>query len=245
MPATSREEIQRIGFFHFGTRYSQPTAELEASLLETQRKRELKNSLRVLPEGFNIGVNYSDVAASIADSREVLLHLSTIASRFSVALVAGLIVRESGRPSQPYNSAFLIDGGSEPILICRKRNQDNAIGRYKVCHENYDIENPTTYRNCSVAVLICMDAFQQDGEDVQRHMRLASGMRKKDFGVLCIPAHMYRDNEGVAQGWGENWVVLANSNANRPRGSYIARGGVIDHNFTAEGQVNQIVLKDL
>lgn len=241
-------EIQRIGFFHFGVNHAHPIEELKRSLGEAQKDGEISNSLIVLPEGFNLSVTYGDASAQESlNDPDVLLDLATIAEGFAVVFLAGLIVEESGGPKPPYSSAFLIDSCTEPILLCRKRNKDNAPTRYTPALESYDIENPVRYRNCSIAALICMDAFQQDAVDVDRHSQLMTELGRKpvDFGVLCIPAHVYLDNEGLAQGWGSNYVVLANSYSNWRRKSYIAKCGIIEDQFTASGSINRIVTKEV
>lgn len=105
--------IVKVGFFHFGHYHDSPIPELEEALL--QKRQEVRDSLIVLPEGFNIGKPYKSRGKCDTDAG-VISSLHTLARVFQVAFVAGLIVDEGDAAIPPYNSGYVINSYyREPI----------------------------------------------------------------------------------------------------------------------------------
>jgi hypothetical protein len=108
--------FEKIGFFHFGRDWRNPIEALQSKLESTRRAEDVANSLIVLPEAFNIGKGFWEQGDCNYDA-SVLAHLGAIAVDFQVAFVAGLSTYDD-RPASgsPYNSAYLIDRGSQPNM---------------------------------------------------------------------------------------------------------------------------------
>jgi predicted amidohydrolase len=218
------EQITKIGFYS----PERPEDPLERfiSVLERKTDDDLKGSLIVLPEAFNIGVGYSRNETEVDTSPTILGQLQNVCTDFDVCLVAGLILTFANNPTygkEPYNSAYLVDTSGFGLL-CHKQRSDNQ-GPYSNCLTGCDGHNAVQYRNVAVASLICMDAYKQwEGERDKTLMKRLSLMHSTR--LLCIPAYIENgEQEFVAMPNG--YRIVANS-ANRTKfqtspGSFIDR----------------------
>jgi predicted amidohydrolase len=223
--------FEKIGFFHFGRDWGNPTQALEDKLECKRRAECVADSLMVLPEAFNIGKSFWEAGDCNYDP-SVLARLGDIAKCFDVTFVAGLSTNDD-RPQSgsPYNSAYLIDRGMQPVLLCRK---EAATADYTP-YLNGD-PNVVQCRGVSIAALICADVLQPYPE---RHQQLK--MELGAWGVLCVPAAMGLGiRDGISSDWSNCWVVLANSNTACTTGSFVSRMGAILEICT--GAENEIVL---
>jgi len=224
--------FEKIGFFHFGRDWGNPIQALE-DMLEAKRRSEcVADSLVVLPEAFNIGKSFWDDGDCNYDP-SVLARLGDIAEHLHLTFVAGLSTSDD-RPKtgKPYNSAYLIDLGTPPILLCRKQEQSPDYTPYLNGGPNV-----VQCRGVSIAALICADVLQPYPQRFQ-HLKTALGAQ----GVLCVPAHMAQGvKDGIVRDWSGFWVVLANSNTSWTVGSFVSRMGTILDPICTGGD-NEIVL---
>ena len=92
---TSREDTAthrrpaKIGFFHFGRDYENPTWALAAALREADNPT---SALIVLPEGFNLGVGYR-APGRRNFGRSVLHELRNLAKHYQTMFLSGLIIQ--------------------------------------------------------------------------------------------------------------------------------------------------------
>jgi hypothetical protein len=261
--------IQKIGFFHFVTS-TDPVETLEA---EIQKKDEgyVTDALVVLPEAFNIGVPYWGEKIERDPPKTepiVLFKLQKLCERFTMSLVAGLIIKTPNGPDPPYSSAYLID--SEGFgLLCHKMGDDRTAVRQsggETCRPNYtrcpdgcDAHNVTIYRNLAIAALICMDAFvdykfQAYCANEERHERLNKMLTSvADSGarsVVCVPGRIKCGQErpiaGIFHG---SYIIVANSppSPDAP-GSYVAKidgEGAVKQLAERQGNTNDVIVVPL
>lgn len=247
--------IEKIGFFHFGHGWDKPVPSLQCAL-EKHASDRIRNTLIVLPEGFNIGAEYRRTAPAPKTDPGILFALQGICFDFKIALVAGLIITTPGSPTPPFSSAYLID--SEGFgLLCHKRQDDGTgqaggtqIQNYTQCTNGCDTHNAVRYCNISVAALICMDAFTSGtgtAGNRDRHEILEQRLGNDSVRVVCFPSHTKDCSQvGLAEPWRHSFVVVANSSSSRLEpGSFIAevdgQGGVsIPDDRRACGTLNEV-----
>jgi hypothetical protein len=133
--------LQKIGFFHFANPdKSQPLASVKARLDE-RGKDDLKDSLVVLPEAFNLKGEYTRTRRTdyvVEPSAKVKHSLTQLAKQFDMVFVVGLIDNdEPDRPDPPYSSAYLI---TSTCCCCLSRK----IGRDDLadCHHDQRLYQP-------------------------------------------------------------------------------------------------------
>ena len=181
---------------------------------------ETTDALIVLPEAFNIAVPYRGEGVRNFD-RMILTDLRDLSRRFNATFVAGLAIKDRCGPTPPHSAAYLIES-TRSTLICYKVGDDGMAGiNYTVRTEQADIENPIEHRGVHVAALICLDA-----NPTARLAPLLLPRLQKivgDSDVVCVPAHMARDNvansmvgsdAAIALPWSKKRLVLANSKHN-------------------------------
>jgi hypothetical protein len=238
--------MTHCGFFHFGRDHTRPIASLEAAIAE----QEVRGSLIVLPEAFNIAKPYHDYSGLGNFDQDVLDSLRRLAVAHDVTFVAGLTISQSGQPVPPYSSAYLIN--STVTLLCHKASSDNTPN-YTPCPRGWDtVSNFAIHGGVCVGALLCLDATGNCPDEtlrqrqVQRHEDLKGRIHghQGDYTVVCIPAHMASvfGAPGIARRWSNHYTVLANSD---PCGcdSFISRDGQIIR--TSTGEVNIIVTEAL
>jgi hypothetical protein len=237
--------IDKLGFFHFGNYWDDPVGSLRCAL-KGHAPEEIRDSLIVLPEAFNIGQHYwgqSDKPWSTDE--HVLDKLRRVCKDFSLSLLGGLIIETppSG-PKPPYSSAYFITAAAEPVPMCHKMCNDgqgvvqgtggnDSLHRYTLCANDYDVlgRNPNPYGDTSFLALICMDAYTQEPRcpsNEDRHDRLKNILKTEAHNgtrhVVCIPSHIpdYR-RASLSKSWTNSLVVVANSSDNPMEpGSFVA-----------------------
>ena len=226
--------MKRIGFFHFGRNHDTPLQALEYSLKcrADETPDALTEALVVLPEAFNISVNYRESGIRNFD-RAILKGLQRFSNDFRLTLVAGLVIKESDCTyDPPFSGAYLIQPNDEPFIICRKVTDDGTNANYTSAQTAYkadhpiifDVNNPMRLGERRVGVLICLDATPSPEQsvvsggrrpNVNLNARVTKIARGSD--IFCIPAHISAQFfKGVQAGgsidlWKGTRVVLANS----------------------------------
>jgi predicted amidohydrolase len=233
--------FRKKGFFHFVHNYAEPLVELRKAL--ENRSECVRDSLIVLPEAFNIGKYYKEAGNANHDP-DVLTKLQTIAGEFHLTFVAGLIVKQNTSPTPPYSSGYLIDETCR-VLMCRKKQRDSTTEEYTLCKEgDCDHDNPTWHNAVCLITLICID-----NSDCQRKNTLLTKF-PDSAKLICIPACIGACGttaEAIAEYWGKNEVILANSDQgdsnsdHRDVGSFISKEGKIVVKET--GTKNLVVLR--
>jgi hypothetical protein len=226
--------IQRVGFFHFGGHdKSDPLKALEEAIAKCAAS-DLRNSLLVLPEGFNVrgGLYVNDPRLD----PQAWSHLQHLAVKQDMVFVAGLIEHIKGP-----NSAFLVDGTNSPPLLTRK---------HSACWDILYAPHPTDEtrailsRSVAIAALICDDAGLWGKHEEKRNQLLSKVAKlKADRRVLCVPAFMtITDSLATARLWSESiTVVVANGSAQQS--SVIIDGGSVT--TPQHTDQNEIGLRDL
>jgi predicted amidohydrolase len=219
------EQITKIGFYS----PERPEDPLERfiSALERKTKDDLRGSLIVLPEAFNIGVGYSRNEPAIDTSPNILGRLQNVCTDFDVCLVAGLILTFANDPTHEnkrYNSAYLVDTNGFGLL-CHKILCDSQ-GPYSNCLTGCDGHNAVQYRNVAVASLICMDAYKHFEEERHKSLMKRLSLMHSTICLLCIPAYI-ENGEKDFVAMPSSYRIMANS-ANRTKfanspGSFIDR----------------------
>lgn len=196
----------KAGFFNLGTPCAKPLGCLEAAPKDARKSEDIRDSLIVLPEGFNCkdyrAKNTCDTGKGILDD------LANISNDFSVAFVAGLITADDEAVSRRYSSPYLIVGDKHPILICQKTGDDSS-GNYTPCDQDYDVENPCDQNDYSIGALIRMDA---NGGSRQRTIEPKLENSHASQKILCIPAcmdHQYRLEQFI-QDSKEKFLIISN-----------------------------------
>lgn len=116
----------KIGFFHFGNYWNDPVGSLRCAL-KGHTPEEVRDSLIVLPEAFNIGQQYYDDSPEKPWNTKsaVQNRLRRICKDFGLSLLGGLIIEKPGDPYPPHSSAYLVTPTDPmPILMCHKECRD-------------------------------------------------------------------------------------------------------------------------
>jgi hypothetical protein len=157
--------LQKIGFFLFANPdKSQPLASLKARLNE-RGKGDLKDSLVVLPEAFNLTGEYTPRAGYDVEPRVKIKHsLTQLAKQFDMVFVVGLIDNdEPDGPTPPYSSAYLITSTC-CCCLSRKTGRDDLADcpgdqrLYQAFPQELDTPSADGENAC-IAGLLCMDAL--------------------------------------------------------------------------------------
>jgi len=217
---------RKVGFFHFGSdNRKMPDQLLEKAMEEAGGWPCLRESLIVLPEAFNIGVNYAkgcDPGSKPDFSPGIKGRLGEIAGRFECAFVAGLIVDGaervplSGAPSavRPPSAAYFISASSCKRLSLKKG--DDKTGFYVPSDEVVD--SPFAFDQGTVSALICMDAVVGGVDPAlaerQEKMRATVERLGGSCHIFCAPVNTDQYGTlGIAEAWGRagfHVVVVAN-----------------------------------
>jgi predicted amidohydrolase len=199
--------LTKIGFFHYGREErTQPLRSLRISL-KAAGKDYVKDSLIVLPEAFNIKTKYQKGTGPHDTDPKIKDDLQKLAADFELTFVAGLIIREAGERTRPYNSAYLISPDSCPLLSRKMETDTTGDKIYERCTKACDA--PVRYEQTSLAALICIDATSGR----QRHQELRTRIAQLGTGcpILCVPAYtQYLDTPGIAADWSDMHFILAN-----------------------------------
>jgi hypothetical protein len=167
--------LSKIGFFHFGQDHAFPIEELYCAL-KTKGKDAVRDSLIVLPEGFNIRSRYSSPTPPYDYNPSVLTALRCTAQEWGVLFVAGLIVDVDEGIYPPYNAAYLIDGGTHELLCYRNKGDSCSMKRgcgvYTEHEGPFDRNNFIVRDGVFIAALICMDADILKDADDERYNAL-------------------------------------------------------------------------
>jgi hypothetical protein len=218
--------LQKIGFFHFANPdKSQPLASLKARLDERD-KDDLKNSLVVLPEAFNLRGEYTPRADyDVEPSISVKHSLTQLAKQFDMVFVVGLIDNdEPDRPKPPYSSSYLITSTCY-CCLSRKIGRDDLAD----CPHDQRLYQPFPHpsdtpsqhdQKAHIAGLLCMDAVRQPCPHIPsisncaRHDELKADMAKlgSALPILGVPARMRSlTTKGIDGEWPDVHFVLANA----------------------------------
>jgi predicted amidohydrolase len=239
--------LTRMGFFHFVRDYCDPFGSLARAMDEQSAKCEepdIRGSLIVLPEAFNLGMPYyppdfhktprKPGGAKIPLER-ALEGLHQIAASRAVAFVAGLI-------GPQFSSAYWIDNNGPPKLMCHKMGDDKTgnCRQWEGCDDN----NPVECDGTCVGALICLDAVECPGEKPaarERREKLIDKLKtcSQRYRVLCIPGCMSRhcmpERDGV-------YCILANSGS---QNSFVKNDQRRDVVVPADAGQNEICLASL
>jgi len=179
--AILKEMLPRIGFFHFVQDHSDPITALQAQLDLT----DASHSLLVLPEAFNLGRQYRESGPCQYGRDSMIEALQKLSRAADITFVTGLLDTPAPAGDLPYSSAYVIDAGDHR-QICHKELPDEKDGiHYRRCPENYEVENPVSFRGVSIAAMICMDI-----QNSSRCITLIRATEKapETIRVMCIPA---------------------------------------------------------
>jgi predicted amidohydrolase len=199
--------ITKIGLFHFVDNYDLPVSSLRDAL--SACSEDVRGSLIVLPEAFNYGRSYSrdpGHAPKIARTAAAC-ELAVLSHNYGAIFVAGLL-------DLPRNSAYLISGMGEPVLMCHKKTGDSTNRVYnsdwwQPCAADSGTD-PYNFEDACIGVLICNETEYYVPRLAQELDRRAGTRRK----VICIPAHMpsgYLEGTLDFAPWTGKYVVFANS----------------------------------
>jgi predicted amidohydrolase len=205
-------DFTSIGVFHFGKDHGKPILALESAISDfIGNGGTLKNSLVVLPEGFNLGRHYYGMEPP-KDDLSILDCLASLSTTFQCAFVAGLVVKDTPGVSPPYSSAYLIDGLCQPRqqILTRKKKKDSTetsrvfpddswVANYTAC-PTYE-PRALSQRGLAVAALICLDAESdlESRDDYDLRCDAVAKMLsdcKCRHSLLCIPAYMSNGLDG-------------------------------------------------
>ena len=179
--AILKKMLQRIGFFHFVQDHSDPITALQAQLDLT----DASHSLLVLPEAFNLGRQYRESGPCQYGRDSMIEALQKLSRAADITFVTGLLDTPAPAGDLPYSSAYVIDAGDHR-QICHKELPDEKDGiHYRRCPENYEVENPVSFRGASIAAMICMDI-----KNSSRCTTLIRATEKapESIRVMCISA---------------------------------------------------------
>ncbi len=221
--------ITRLSFFHFVENHEQPIYALRKQL-EAQRK-DVADSLIVLPEAFNIGSYWRARNESDYDPK-ILEDLEAVAAEYRCVLVCGLTIRDVTGPQPlepPFTSVYLVDGKLEATLLCRKFCNDQTKN-YTPSEGRIDFLETLEADGMVIGALICMDACLGVSAVMDRQDRIRSGINTRCHlhKVVCIPARMGSySSRPIAGRWGNETVIFANGASNHDAPSFISVNGTI------------------
>ena len=207
----SRIVVRRAGFFHFVSDHHDPFGCLATALNVLQTRypdRDIRGSLVVLPEAFNLGSEYHRPDARPGQETlpacQARAQLLKIAQATGILFVAGLL--DGG-----LSSAYWIDPFGPPQLMCHKMGDDRS-GNY-LPWSGVDPRNPVHCANACIGALICVDSLlcATEGTVRERRGKLLGALKanSRQYKILCIPGHMSSDCMPEVDGV---FYILANSN---------------------------------
>jgi predicted amidohydrolase len=191
MTPESRSEkgFAGVGLFHFPVDHGHPFECLESALAE---RKDVRNSLIVLPEAFNCGeAVFRDNASQrpLIDAGKVIEDLKAIAGRYDLVWVVGLL-------DPPHNSVYWIEKGLSRLMGHKGTDPE--------------LDNPIETNGVCVGALICSDA-RDNRWGVTAKVKASACARK----VVGIPASMSSETFGSPDfplpEYREMSVVLANA----------------------------------
>lgn len=178
------DRIQRVGCFAWDMELvTDPISVLKEEL---DRHAEVKNSLIVLPEAFDICTGYHGVK-EWDRTNAVALRLAAIAVERQIAFVAGLVFDDdpSSPRHLPWNRAFLIHGKCIEVLA-GKRFCDKP-GRFESWGDDSRLRQ---FAGRKLGALVCIDA--SDWPELRRERQILASrdrtIRELEHGLLCVPA---------------------------------------------------------
>ena len=250
MRDVSQTRPTKLGFFHFGDGYENPIRALEVALYEAD---DPTNALIVLPEGFNLGVQYRGPGTRNF-KRTVVFALKRLAEHFRATFIAGLVIRGPCGPRPPYSTVYLIDKTTH-ALLCSKGIADDteaqSVGHHQVNYTRRinvpDFRNPIQYGGLAIGALICGDAIHQNRESRSHWDRIRRVVNASD--VICVPSHMGCGNfnngkSGSAASlipeWRHKFLILANSKSDGID-SFVTDGDGTILEPTVGGSQNKVV----
>jgi hypothetical protein len=259
--------FDKAGYFHFGKNHSEPIGALRSELVKTNGGKpssdsgDLKDSLIVLPEAFNIRKRYKEDGNQPSDNNPAIIgDLQRLADEFGIAFVAGLIVDRQDGIHPPYSSGYFVDGSGH-ALMCHKISQDGFEGKNYTPYpewEHSDPHNPLVLeedQSLVIGALICVDATPGTRNLTERTRleRLMSRMDECDVTcrIVAVPACISNNFWGGAPGnrltlpCNNNVVVMANSDPYGQVKSFITneRAEILD--CSVGGEENRIVVRRL
>ena len=190
--------LKRLGYFHYGSEdRSKPIGSLEVAINEACKHSEVKDSLIVLPEAFNLRVPYEEGALRKLEGNTEE-SLKALAAKFDVAFVAGLI-------RGLCNTACFIAGEGEPHVLSQKVGEDSACPSvWEPCEP---IDAVVRHHQACIAALICRDCE----EDLPRRNQLVSRIKNCACPVLCIPANTrWYETSQIGDNLPDINIVIAN-----------------------------------
>jgi len=176
--------LESVGVFHFGD--SDQTCPAHSLECELERLRsDVKNSLIVLPEAFNVPDGYCLGTGPTPSIRNKLVHLS---GRYGVAFVAGLVEDKPANGNQNgFNSAYLIDASAESPIQLISQKRDNAQPSCAIANPN-GTRKIVRHRGFGITALICND-FMEDCYASEISALLGNeDWASCEMRVLCVPA---------------------------------------------------------
>lgn len=184
MPAFRMTNLESVGVFHFGdSDQTCPAQSLECEL--KRRCSDIKHSLIVLPEAFNVPDGYYDGTGPTPFITNKLVHFS---ERYGVAFVAGLVEDKPASGSQKgFNAAYLIDASAESPIELISEKRDHA-------QPNCAIRNPNgtrkivRHRGFGITALICNDFMEDCYTGEIRALLEDEDWASCEKRVLCVPA---------------------------------------------------------
>lgn len=221
--------IKTLCLFHLVENFEQPIDALRKEL--EALRRDIADSLIVLPEAFNIGDYWRPRQESDYDPK-ILDSLSRIAAEYRCVLIAGLTIRETDGPQPPdppFTSVYLIDGKPEATLLCRKFCNDKTQN-YTPSEGRLDFLETVEADGLVVGALVCMDAGLGEPPVMERQDRIRSGINAHSapLKLVCIPARMGTcSSRPIAGRWCNETVIFANGACNYDAPRFISVNGRI------------------
>jgi predicted amidohydrolase len=221
--------LQKIGCFHFGNPdKSRPLLSLENSIkarLAAQGEDDLRDSLIVLPEAFNLRGEYESRDRYEVDPATAIKHrLGQLGKLFGIVFVVGLIDNDEALGPTPPLSSVYLSTSTCCCRLCHKAGKDDMAqdadggALYQPSLEPADapfLHEQTTW----IAGLLCMDAVthpnpnQPYADNRERHNKLKARMAKLGAEtILCVPARMRAlGTKEIEREWPQMHFALANS----------------------------------
>lgn len=199
--------LKNIGFFRFVADFPRQIEALAKAIKEERERHpeiDIRNSLIVLPEAFNIGRSYDTPACPLPAGGILERLRRELAEPLNIAFVVGIL---DGRTS----SAHWVDA-AESVPLCHKMG-DDLKKLYDPCTKNQDPCNPIGRGEARIAALICMDATDGESCIQDRRERLSKRLREGEgTKIICVPARFTvnkPDPFGLLPDIPDYWYVVA------------------------------------